>query len=230
MPLFNNHDLERSGVVANCCMNRERSLSGSNGYPKELGFNPLDVLREKARNGKATWLDLCCGTGRALVEAAETAMSEGITVDVEIVGVDLVRSWSDSAASFPCLRLVEASLSSWEPGEQFDLITCVHGLHYIGDKLGLIARSVSWLTDHGRFIANLDLSNLQVQNCSRSSRIVMDAFRQAGVKYNRRRKLLECIGRKEVGWPFEYLGADDQVGPNYTGQAAVTSHYGRVDR
>jgi hypothetical protein len=34
--------LERSAVVANCRMNRERNLLGSNGYEKELGFNPLD--------------------------------------------------------------------------------------------------------------------------------------------------------------------------------------------
>ena len=30
----------------------------------------------------------------------------------------------------PCLHLVEASLSFWSPTGSFDLITCVHGLHY----------------------------------------------------------------------------------------------------
>lgn len=55
----------------------------------------------------------------------------------------------------------------------------------------------------------------------------MAAFRQAGVNYNRRRKLLECIGHREVEWQFKYIGADDQAGPNYTGQAAVNSYYGR---
>ena len=30
--------LEQSSVVANCCMNRERDLSGTNGYDVEIGF------------------------------------------------------------------------------------------------------------------------------------------------------------------------------------------------
>jgi hypothetical protein len=70
MELLGDKDLERSSVVANCWMNRERSLTGSNGYAKELGFNPLDVLAEKG-NVKVAWLDLCCGSGKALIEAAQ---------------------------------------------------------------------------------------------------------------------------------------------------------------
>jgi hypothetical protein len=34
------------------------------------------------------------------------------------------------------------------------------------------------------------------------------------------------------GWvslPYRYLGADDQAGPNYTGQPAVDSHYEVVE-
>jgi hypothetical protein len=34
-------------VVANCRMNRERTLTGTNGYSHELGFHPLDWLRER---------------------------------------------------------------------------------------------------------------------------------------------------------------------------------------
>jgi hypothetical protein len=45
MKLLDDETLERSAVVANCRMNRERSLVGSNGYDKELGLNPLDFLR-----------------------------------------------------------------------------------------------------------------------------------------------------------------------------------------
>ena len=61
-----------------------------------------------------------------------------------------------------CLRLVEASLTTWRPDRAFDLITCVHGLHYVGDKLGLIARAASWLAEDGLFVANLDLANLKL--------------------------------------------------------------------
>ena len=41
----------------------------------------------------------------------------------------------------------QASLATWRPERAYDLITCVHGLHYIGDKLGLVARAASWLAD-----------------------------------------------------------------------------------
>ena len=54
--------------------------------------------------------------------------------------------------SLECLRLVEASLSAWRPDRSFDLITCVHGLHYVGDKLGLVARAASWLAEDGLFV------------------------------------------------------------------------------
>jgi hypothetical protein len=44
MKLLRDDALERSSVVANCQMNRQRTLTGSNGYAKELRLNPLDVL------------------------------------------------------------------------------------------------------------------------------------------------------------------------------------------
>jgi hypothetical protein len=66
MDLLADAQLERSAVVANCRMNRERDLLGSNGYDKDLGLDPLDFLRGRAASGRRTaWLDLCCGTGRA---------------------------------------------------------------------------------------------------------------------------------------------------------------------
>ncbi|AMV40156.1 hypothetical protein [Planctomyces sp. SH-PL62] len=70
-------ELERSAVVANCRMNRERGLLGSNGYDRELGFNPLDVLKKTSSEGRpAAWLDLCCGSGKALIEASRMAHDE----------------------------------------------------------------------------------------------------------------------------------------------------------
>ena len=41
-------DLERSSVVANSQVNRERGLSGRNSYERELGFDPLDWLLDRA--------------------------------------------------------------------------------------------------------------------------------------------------------------------------------------
>ena len=42
MKLLDDDQLEQSGIVANCRMNRERSLTGSNGYARELGFDPIE--------------------------------------------------------------------------------------------------------------------------------------------------------------------------------------------
>jgi SAM-dependent methyltransferase len=156
MDLLGDDELERSAVVANCRMNRERNLTGSNGYDRDLGFDPLDELGRRASEGRqAAWLDLCCGSGKALIEAARIVHAEGL--DVEIVGVDLVGMFLRPEPELTCLRLVEASLSTWLPDRPFDLITCVHGLHYVGDKLGLIARAASWLAGDGLFVASLDL-------------------------------------------------------------------------
>ena len=69
--LLDDDDLHASAVVANCSMNRERQLAGVNSYTRELGLDPLDMLRAAiAGSGTGAWLDLCCGTGRALIQAA----------------------------------------------------------------------------------------------------------------------------------------------------------------
>lgn len=224
MKLLNDNELERSGVVANCRMNRERILTGSNGYSRELGFNPLDALRERTAAGRpVAWLDLCCGTGKALIEAARISQAEGI--EIQIVGVDLVGMFDRPFPGLTHLALVEASLSTWLPDRQFDVITCVHGLHYIGDKLGLITRAASWLAGDGLLVANLDLKNLKLTGGRPAGRKVASDLRRAGVGYDRRKRLVVCRGRKTLRFPYRYSGADDCPGPNYTGQAAVDSYY-----
>jgi SAM-dependent methyltransferase len=225
MRLLGDAELERSSVVANCRMNRERNLLGSNGYDRELGFNPLDFLKQRVTTGHpVAWLDLCCGTGRALIQAARQVGAEALVSSIAIVGVDLVGMFDPKDASLSCLSLVEASLSTWRPDRSFDLITCVHGLHYVGDKIGLIARAASWLVDDGLFAANLDLANISLSD-GKSKRTLVGQFRESGFEYDRRKRLIVCRGSKEQALPFRYLGADDRVGPNYTRQPAVTSHY-----
>jgi hypothetical protein len=64
-------ELHRSWVVANSLMNRARNCSGSNGYERELGFDPTVFLLDRlADRPTVAWLDLGCGTGRALVQCA----------------------------------------------------------------------------------------------------------------------------------------------------------------
>jgi trans-aconitate methyltransferase len=223
--LLANVELERSGVVANCRMNRERNLLGSNGYDREVRLNPLDFLKQRIAAGRfVAWLDLCCGTGRALIQAARQICAEGLASSIEIVGVDLVGMFDPTDSPVSSLRLEEASLSSWRPDRLFDLITCVHGLHYVGDKIGLIVRAASWLVEDGQFVANLDLNNIGLSD-GRTKRTLAADLRGAGFAYDRRKRLVSCRGRKVLTLPYRYLGADDRVGPNYTGQPAVTSHY-----
>jgi SAM-dependent methyltransferase len=181
MNLLDDDALKRSSVVANCQMNRQRTLTGSNGYAKELRLNPLDVLLGRA-GAKARWLDLCCGEGKALMEAAQIIYGQGLDDKFEIVGVDLVAPPCPSEPGFSCVRLIRASLTGWQPTGRFDLITCVHGLHYIGDKLAVVLRAASWLADDGQFVANLDLNNIKLAGGRVASRVVAKELRQGGLE------------------------------------------------
>jgi trans-aconitate methyltransferase len=159
--LLDDEALHASAVVANCTMNRERQLTGVNSYARELGFNPLDVLQAAIEeNGAAAWLDLCRGTGQALVQAAAILSSAGHAAQGTIVGVDLVDAFAPRPASLPNLELTCSPVSDWAPARSFDLITCVHGLHYVGDKLVTLTRAATWLAPVGRLAADLDLASI----------------------------------------------------------------------
>jgi ubiquinone/menaquinone biosynthesis C-methylase UbiE len=70
-------------------MNRERNLSGANSYEKDLGLAPLDFLMKTLqRQDEATWLDLCCGAGRALLQAAAAIQSIEPKCGIMLTGVD----------------------------------------------------------------------------------------------------------------------------------------------
>ncbi|MFC4072898.1 class I SAM-dependent methyltransferase [Actinoplanes subglobosus] len=204
MELLDDRALHASSVVANNAMNRERQLLGVNSYAKALGFDPL------TRAG-ASWLDLCCGSGRALIQAA------GLTQGVTLTGVDLVEAFLPAA---PGVTLVAAPIETWAPERAFDLITCVHGLHYVGDKLGVLARVLTWLSPAGTFVADLDLASIHP-----GGRQLTAHLRAAGVDYDGRRKRITCTGPRDLDLPYRYRGADDRAGPNYTGQPAVNSYY-----
>lgn len=223
--------LAASSVVANCAMNRERQLAGVNSYTRELGFNPLEWLRSRADNdstgapaARVAWLDLCCGTGRALIQAAEQAQRDAIAERVRLVGVDLVDAF-DPHPSSDTLELVTGSVTAWTPPHPFDLITCVHGLHYVGDKLAVIASAAAALTEPGLFVADFDAASVRLPDGRPAGRVLTTALRAAGAAYDARRRRITCHGRRELRLPFVYLGADDRAGPNYTNQPAVYSYY-----
>ncbi|WP_062349943.1 class I SAM-dependent methyltransferase [Herbidospora yilanensis] len=202
MRLLGPAELDASSVVANNAMNRGRRLRG---YSRELGLNLAVALSGK------TWLDLCCGEGHALAEAA--------LLGADVTGVDLVGHFAVPPAAN--LRLVVASIPGWHPSGKFDLITVVHGLHYLGDKLGVLAEIAGWLTERGKFAANFDVASVEAG----SRRKLLAALRSRGFVYDSRNRRISRTGPAVVEFPYEYLGADDTAGPNYTGQPAVVSHY-----
>lgn len=187
-------------------MNRERRLAGRDGYSRVLGFDILGVPPG------ARWLDLCCGSGRALLDAAAARP------DLDITGVDLVGYF---AAAGP-VRFETASITAWRPAAEFDLVTCVHGLHYVGDKLGALQRAATWLSAGGVFVANFDVSGVRLPG---GARRLLPALREAGFAYDPRARRIRRSGRFDGALPFRYFGADDRAGPNYTGQPAVHSYY-----
>jgi SAM-dependent methyltransferase len=224
--LLDDDDLARSAVVANCAMNRERQLAGVNSYTRELGFDPLDRVRVRAAQGRhSSWLDLCCGTGRALLQAADQLRRDGLGDRIALVGVDLVEYVDPVPDANLPVELVCASVTSWTPTRRFDLITCVHGLHYVGDKLAAITRAAAWLTDDGLLVADLDLASIRLPDGRPAGRALGTALRQAGFDYDSRRRRISRTGRQDVTLPYTYLGADDKAGPNYTNQPAVNSYY-----
>jgi trans-aconitate methyltransferase len=223
---FDNHQLERSNVIANSTMNRDRHCVGTNSYTKELGFNPIEFLRSRpVSQPEIRWLDLCCGSGRALIEAAQSLVPSSL--NVTITGIDLVGMFNPIPPELTIVKLQEGSLTEFAPTQSYDLITCIHGLHYIGDKLDLIQRAIGWLKPNGRFAANLDLNNFKQLEPEPSSigPAIMRELKRQGLGYNDRRHLLTCPGHRRVQMPYAYVGADDQAGANYTGQPVVDSYY-----
>lgn len=179
-----------SPTVANCAMNRGRGLAL---YARELpGFAVVEP-----------WLDVACGEGRAAHEAA----AQGLDVE----GLDLVDFFRPGPAT-----LHVGDVLRWTPPRRYRLITCVHGLHYVGDKLGALARMRSWLQKDGRLLAHLDPANLRgVQGLS--------LLRAAGFGYAQ--GVVSATHGAAGGFPARYLGADDEAGPNVTGMRAVDSWY-----
>jgi SAM-dependent methyltransferase len=222
--------LEKSEVVSNACMNRTRNLNGSNSYERDLGFAPLDFLTEKLQEQQeVAWLDLCCGAGRALIQAAEDCQTTGQSQKVKLTGIDLVPMFESIRPGLGCVRLIAAQAEKWETEERFDLITCVHGLHYIGDKLGLLEKASRWLKTGGLLTAHLDFKNLRTGCQAVSGAQFGKDLRRAGFRYAQgRRLLMRGSQTSRLVLPYRYLGADDQAGANFTGQSAVNSYYERL--
>lgn len=225
MKLLSERDLIWSPVVANSKMNRERNASGVNSYEQECRCRLEDIIKGFIdKKGRVSWLDLCCGQGKALIQVAGMLAEEGLQDKAVLKGIDLVDPFMPAPAGITCLELKAGSVVDWIPRSKYDLITCIHGLHYVGDKLKVLQRALSALSAKGIFMANLDLNNIHIVDC-RSQSYLKNIFRENHIRYNARSRMLECKGRREINFGVTYTGASDQAGPNYTGQEAVMSCY-----
>ena len=225
MQLIPEDKLIWSPIVANSRMNRERKASGVNSCEQEFGFKPENYLLERIKQqSSVSWLDLCCGQGNALVQTAVYFHAHGLQDKVVLKGIDLLDAFTPVDDRLTCLQFQVTSLMGWQPDSTYDLITCSHGLHYLGDKFKVIQLAVGALTDTGLFIAHLDLNNIVVEGTTFQSYLNI-LFKRQQLQYNKKKRLLQQVGSKTIDFSLFYKGADDQAGPNYTGQDAVTSYY-----
>ena len=228
MKLLSEKELIWSTVVANSTMNRGRNASGLNSYEKEFRNRPEEFLQKHiARFGHVKWLDLCCGEGKALVQSALYLAQNKLQQQAQLIGIDLVDGFQQIPPGVTCLRWTVKSVVDWVPDDKFDLITCVHGLHYVGDRLRVVQRACQALTEEGIFMANIDLRNIRISS-DNTNKYLRTRLIQNGLQYNARRKIITCVGHRQVEFGLQYEGADDKAGANYTGQEAVDAYYSIV--
>lgn len=226
MTLLRADELLSSPVVANATMNRGRGLSGVNSYERDLRFSLTDFLAERVRErGGAFWYDACCGEGRALAEAGKQFAASEWGRQVRIVGVDLVRMFTPEQV--PNVSLIAADVAAFTLDRPADLITCVHGLHYLGDKMGFLQHAYAMLTPGGLLLAHLDPDNLRAFGAGAS--VWRQAVRRAakgGVTLDFKGHVLR-IARTETPLDFgvTFQGATVSEQPNYTGITVIDSWY-----
>ncbi len=224
--LLTNNNLDWSATVANSSMNRKRGALGVNSYEKAIDLNILEYLEQRLKQNKQiAWLDVCCGEGNALIEVAQTLNKKYNQHNVRLDGVDLVAYYQEIPPSLKNVQFHTLPIRNWSAPVAYDLITCIHGLHYVGDKLLIIEKLLASLKKEGLFIANLDLNSIVNKNAKGLKNKILNLWKQREINYFPRKKLIKQSGRKIIKHPYTYLGADDKAGPNYTGQPAVKSYY-----
>ena len=221
--LLQEEELEWSPVVANNAMNRERIAIGINSYEQDIKLNPINFLLERKKQDYIQWTDLCCGRGNALIQASKYFEDTPLATKLSLIGIDLVDFFSSHQTNI--LTLNQLSIREWQPDKKSDLISIVHGLHYIGDKLGILLKVIAAIKEDGVFIGNIDLDNIKIKDIPNAKTIISSFFKKNHINYDPKNKILKVEGSKTIASEFIYLGADDKAGPNYTGQPVVNSYY-----
>ncbi|MBO9702529.1 MAG: methyltransferase domain-containing protein [Sporocytophaga sp.] len=226
MDLLNNQNLENSPVVANNRMNRERNAVGINSYEKDIDLSPVEVISQSFKTKNTfTWLDICCGRGKALIQTAQYVSKHFPSKQIAFTGIDLIDMFDSIPEQCNSVSLHAQSFFNFESVQKYDLITCVHGLHYMGDKLEAIRKACSMLNSEGLFIANFDtkcIKSIEIKNIQQK---LSAWFKFNNIEYSSKKHLVKFKGIGTFTMPFQFVGADDKAGPNYTGQEAVDSFY-----
>lgn len=222
MPILDASELLTSEIVANATMNRERGFVGVNSYTRELRFDIPAFLEERVQErGQAVWYDACCGRGQALIEAGEHFASNDWGCKVHLVGVDLIDLFGFRTASN--IRLIAADVGAFRLDAPADLVTCVHGLHYLGDKLGFLQSAYGMLASGGVLLGHLDAQNLRLPI---SWAALLRQTQAKSISINLKSRLLR-LDRGEAALDFDlaYQGASVSEQPNYTGITVIDSWY-----
>ena len=226
MTMLRPDELLSSPIVANATMNRGRGFSGVNSYERDLRVSLTDFLAARVRErGHALWYDACCGQGRALMDAAIQFQATDWGRAVQIVGADLVDMFTPNRA--PGVTLIAADVAAFRPDRPADLITCVHGLHYLGDKLGFLESAYATLAPGGLLLGHLDPDNLRGLGVGASVwRQVVRHAAKSGVALDFKGHVLR-IARMEAPLDFgvTFQGATVSERPNYTGITVIDSWY-----
>ena len=226
-----------SDIVVNAAMNRGRGFTGVNSYTRDLRqFDVAAFLQERVRLPlfqTVRWLDACCGEGRALTEAAQLWSGTAWGKKIEIIGLGL---WDDlpPAHNFPngpVLRFVAADAAAWVPDAPLDLITCVHGLHYLPDKLGFLERAYSWLSPSGGLLlAHLDGENVRQYESERALWPTLSRrVQKQGITITFTNHLLRIERTPKspdaLAFGVAFAGRTVSPRPNFSGMTVVDSWY-----
>ncbi len=230
MTLLRADELLSSTVVANSTMNRGRGLSGVNSYERDLRFAILPFLAARVQErGSALWYDACCGQGRALMEAGRQLAAMDWGGCVQIVGADLVGMFAPERAQ--SVSLMAADVAAFRPDRPADLVTCVHGLHYLGDKLGFLESAHAMLAPDGLFLGHLDPNNVRLADSGASAwRLAARQARINGVSADLKSYILRFERAEAVlRFGMSYQGASVSETQNYTGITVIDSWYTQTE-
>ena len=117
---------------------------------REMVPNPY-LAREIGSLAPGTALDAGCGEGaEAIWLAAKGWQVTAADISTEALSRAAERAAKESTAP-ERVEWVEADLSVWEPGKQFDLVT-THYVHPAMPQLGLYARISGWVAPGGTLL------------------------------------------------------------------------------